>query len=61
MCRAQIEGGGGVNHLGFRLYMQVLVNIMSAWAADREIFDICIYIYIFPLASFGCLWSTTYL
>ena len=32
-------------------------HITSTGAVDREVFDIYIYIYILPLASFGCLWS----
>ena len=31
-------------------------NITSAWAVDREFFDIYLSLW-FPLASFGCLWN----
>ena len=30
--------------------------ITSAWAVDREFFDICLSLWL-PLASFGCLWN----
>ena len=33
-----------------------IYNITSAWAVDREFFDIYLSLWL-PLASFGCLWS----